>query len=261
MITATFKRSFVAALALAAIGLGPRADASTIVDTQLAMGVDVSGSVSAANYNLQMNGYIAAFENASIRNAITNSSNGIATMLYHWSGNNQQSVVADWAHLTDAASIDAFVTTLQAHVRSFFGLTAIGSAISYAVDSIANNGFDSTRKVIDISGDGTNNNGISSAAGRDIAVAEGITVNGLAIGSPALLTYFQNNVIGGDGAFALGVSQFEDFEDAVIRKIRAEITGEDPNGVAPIPLPAAGWLLLTALGGLGVYSRRRRQAA
>ena len=68
-------------------------------------------------------------------------------------------------------------------------------------------------------------------------------------------------MIGGDGAFALGVSQFEDFEDAVIRKIRAEITGEDPNGVAPIPLPAAGWLLLTALGGLGVYSRRRRQAA
>ncbi len=265
MIATNLKRSFVAALALAAaIGLGPRAEASTIVDVELALGVDTSGSVSLSEYNLQMGGYVAAFQNTSVRNAIINSDNGIAVMLYHWSSALAQDVVAGWSHLTDEASIDTFVAALQGVTRASSGLTGIGNAINFGVSEIQTNDFDGTRLVIDISGDGTNNTGTAAATARDAAAAAGISINGLAIENevPTLGDYYEDNLQTGANSFVLRVAGFEEFEDAVIRKIRAEITGEDPTTpTAPIPLPAAGWLLLTALGGLGVYGRKRRQAA
>ncbi len=260
------RKTALAALAVTAmLGFVAKADATT-VNVQLAMGVDVSGSVDATEYALQMGGYVAAFNSLAVQNAIANSPDGVAVMLYQWSGNGQQAVSVVWTHLKTAADSIAFAADIQAATatRFYSGLTGIAQAITFGATEIANNGFDSARKVIDISGDGTENvNSLAQLqAARDAAVTAGISINGLAILNDVatLDTYYANNVIGGDKSFVLSVAAFEDFAQAVTRKIVFEITGTDPNA-SPIPLPAAGWLLLTALGGLGLYGRRRALAA
>ncbi|MFN6976814.1 MAG: DUF1194 domain-containing protein, partial [Gemmobacter sp.] len=176
-------RVFVAALAFAVtLGIAPQAKATT-VGTQLAMGIDVSGSVDSTEFALQLGGYAAAFNSAAVQSAIEATPGGIAAMLYQWSGNGQQTVSVAWTHLTTAAEAAGFATAISAVTRAYVGLTGIAQAINFGAAQIASNGFDSSRKVIDISGDGTEN--VNTLAqlntARDNAVAAGITVNGLAI--------------------------------------------------------------------------------
>lgn len=234
--------------------LAPQAE-SQAVDLQLSLLVDVSGSVNATEYGIQMNGYVQAFQSAAIHAAILASPNGIAVNMIHWATSATQ--VVAWTHLTSAAQANAFAAVLAATSRSGIvgSLTYIGAAINFGVASIAGNSFTSSRLVIDISGDGTNSGGASLATAVSNAELAGVTINGIAIGAASLLTYYQDNVITSDG-FALGASGFADFAVAMERKLEAEIIGTDPTVV---PEPATMILLATGLLGMGAVRMRRRR--
>lgn len=255
----TIIRSLLASTALT-LGLATMATAVP-VDVELQLLIDVSGSVDDGEFALQRDGYINAFNGSSVRDAILDTSDGrlgkIAVQVIYWSGQLQQSIAQDWTLLDSSGAIDTFTTSFAAVARPFGGQTAIGSAISFGATQFAN-AFEGTSLVMDVSGDGVTNDGGDTAAARDAALALGIDrINGIAIGGPDLLAFYQSSVIGGTDAFALQSIGFDTFESAIETKLAAEISGENPNVPAPIPLPAAGWMMIAGLGGL-LAARRRR---
>ena len=229
------------------------AQALTYVDTELQLLMDVSGSVSASEFNLQLQGYVDAFYSSEVQNAILDTGDGktgsIAVQLIMWSGATQQSVMTDWFHLYDMTSINEFAATLDALVRPFSGMTAPGSAMAFGGLQFDSNDFTSARQVMDVSGDGMANAGLDTATVRDQLLASGIdTINGIAIGQDyaagELQQWYLDNIAGGQDAFVMNATTFADFGTALERKLSAEIQGGIiPEGAlaAPIeelPLPA-----------------------
>lgn len=215
------------------------------VDVELVLAVDVSGSVNAARYEAQKQGSINAFRNPAVHAVIESGAIGsIAVVYMEWSGSTQQSEQVPWTQISSAADAEAFADAIEATSRAFFSLTSISAAIDWSVDSINNNGFNGTRQVIDISGDGGNNSGRSVTDARDDAVADGKVINGIAIEevtSFSLTDYYEANVIGGPESFVLTADTFDDFEDAILAKLEAEIAGGPPGAAGPaIPVPTIG---------------------
>jgi hypothetical protein len=146
-------------------------------------------------------------------------------------------VVIDWTVIGDGEAADYFAERLLQEPRSAANRTAIGAAIDASVKLLQTTAIESERKVIDISGDGTNTNGRPPILARDDAVAAGITINALVILSPepmpwnpehthppgGLENYFKLNVIGGPGAFTLVVEGFDSFAEAITQKLVKEI--------------------------------------
>jgi len=238
---------FAAALLIVgSIAAGP-ANASD-VRLELSLVVDVSGSVDANEFNLQKGGYYNVFNSPNFYSNVIGSG-AIAVNLIYWSSANQQSIVVPWTILDSQTSVTNFATAIDATDRTFSGLTAPGSAINYAVNSLFNNNITSDRQVIDVSGDGEQNDGDNTAGARDAALLAGIdALNGLAIGNNALLAWYDNNIRGGAGSFVYQANDFADFGDAVRLKITREIIG------TPEPLT----LLLLGLGLTGLAGLRRR---
>lgn len=249
----TQMKTLVAALAIASATVVPTTASAVTVGLELLLLTDVSGSVDATEYNLQKTGYVQAFQSAAVQNAILNSQLGSIVVAYgEWSGASQQATKVGWTLIDSAASANAFATALANTTRSFSGLTAPGSALNWGTPLFASNNFDGLRQVIDVSGDGEENDGSDTATARNTALAAGIdSINGLPIGGgTSLLSWYQSNIQGGTGSFTLAADSFADFQAAIESKLVREISNNVPE-----PFSAA----LVGLGLFGLALTRRRQ--
>jgi hypothetical protein len=205
------------------------AHAQTAVDLQLVLAVDVSGSVNQERFELQKQGYVAAFRNARVLQAIRSGPNqSIAVTMVQWTGPFLQFQVLPWTLVKDEASANAVAAAIQATARRLAsGGTSISGAIDYSATLFAGGPFKAERRVIDVSGDGSNNRGRSVTQARDEAVNAGITINGLPILAfeTFLDRYYRDFVIGGPGAFMVAAESFDDFADAILKKMIIEIAG------------------------------------
>lgn len=207
------------------------------VDLELVLAVDVSRSVDPEEAKLQREGYIAALQHPRVIQAIRSAPNGkIAVIYVEWAGVEVQYTVVPWMVIEDEKTAAAFAARIAAAPYQARNWTSISGAIDYSVPLFENNGFEGTRRVIDISGDGRTNQGRPSAAARDDAVAAGITINGLPVINERLNfyrppegdldIYYRDNVIGGPGAFMIVAENFSAFTGAVLSKLIREIAGD-----------------------------------
>ena len=226
-------------LSLAGAGLAPlaaagpgRADERGAVDLELVLAVDASGSVNQRRFELQKQGYVAAFRDPRVLKAIrTGANSAIAATMVQWTGPNQQVQVVPWGVIRDDGTARAFSQRIENAPRQLFGG---GTSISGAIDNALTlfTPGTSARRVVDVSGDGANNRGRPAADARDDAIRAGITINGLPILEIErdLEEFYRSNVIGGANAFLVVANTFEEFGDAIIKKLVTEIAA--PAGMA-----------------------------
>ena len=242
MIDMMLKPGLIAAIvALSLMAPGKTAIAKQAVDLELIIAVDVSRSVDSYEAKLQRDGYITAFSDDRVIEAIKSGFLGKIVVLYfEWAGYGHHKVIADWTVIEDKADAKAFAAKLASVPYESARRTAISEAIDWAVPQFENNRFKSRRRVIDISGDGPNSWGRRVDEARDEAVAAGITINGLPIIDsesaypsrwwlPNLDLYYEHCVIGGRGAFVVVANGFMDFANAVRRKLVLEIADRQPE--------------------------------
>jgi Protein of unknown function (DUF1194) len=229
----------------------PRANAAgapVAVDAAIVLASDVSRSIDDEEFALERRGYGNAIESQQLLDAISTGPHGAIALSYvEWAGDGEERVVVDWALIRNRNDAHAFVAAMTAAPRSFIGRTAIGGAIDFSFALFPESAFESNRRVIDVSGDGTSNQGRLVTQSRDAAVGAGAVINGLAIynrkaaamgGYLAMHTnppgglaqYYRENVIGGPGAFVVQIDDFKTFGDAMMRKLVDEISDARPPG-------------------------------
>jgi hypothetical protein len=229
--TARFLAVF--ALAIAVLSIGVSARAQTAVDVELVLAVDASGSVSQERFVLQQRGYVAAFRDPRLLQAIrSGSARSIAVTMTQWTGPAMQIQVVPWMQIADEVSMLAFADAIEKAARQLFGGgTSISGAIDHAMTLFANGEYKGARRVIDISGDGANNRGRAATDARDEAVQAGAVINGLPIlmVEPFLDQYYWANVVGGPNAFVIAVESYDAFAEAVLKKLIIEVSA-GPRG-------------------------------
>jgi uncharacterized protein DUF1194 len=220
---------FLLGLVLLAAGSLARgaAEAESSVAVKIVLAVDASGSVDRTRFELQREGYAEAFRSPAVLQAIRSTASGsIAVAMLQWTGPTQHVTAVDWTMIDDDASAERFADAIARAPRALFGGgTSISGAIDFALTMLARSPFQASRQVIDVSGDGANNRGRPAEYARDDAVAAGVTVNGLPILTiePDLDVYYRQNVIGGPGAFVIAASSYQEFAQAIRKKLILEI--------------------------------------
>ena len=208
------------------------ARAAESVDLTLVLVDDVSRSIDDSEFDLQKQGYATAFTDPEVLAAIQGGANGsIAVQYIEFASSYEVKTVVDWAVIHDLASARDFVEKFNAAPRSAWGRTAIGSGIEAAMKALAHPPYETARRVIDVCGDGTNNNGPEVSGVRDDAVEAGIIINDHPVSwtyahvqpPGGLDKYYRENVTGGTGSFVLTVHDFHSFGDAIKRKLINEI--------------------------------------
>jgi hypothetical protein len=226
-------------LALVALSLVPAlAKAAEEVDLMLVLAVDTSRSIDHPKFLLQREGYAAAVSNPQVIEAIKSGPHGkIALCFVEWSGYGAQKLVIDWTMIDGADAARRFGDQIVEVPRSFADRTSISGGIDFSVAQIEHSPFTAQRRAIDVSGDGTNNAGRDVQRARDDALGKRIVINGLVILSEhtmpwnaehtnppgGLEKYYQDNVIGGPGAFTVVAEDFNSFGRAIVKKMIAEI--------------------------------------
>ena len=215
------------------------------VDLLLVLAADVSRSIDDQKFELERRGYAAALGDPKVLGAISSGPTGrIALAFVEWAGSGSQRLVIDWTLIKDANDAKAFAGRLLESPRSFADRTAIGAGIDFAVTQFARCPYTSDRRVVDVSGDGTNNSGRDVRAARDEALSKDVTtINGLVILSDTpipynpehtnppggLENYYRENVIGGTNAFVMVAENFESFGKSIIAKLIREISTLPPS--------------------------------
>jgi hypothetical protein len=236
------RTALVGSLASLAAALPARAD--TPVDLQLVLAVDVSRSIDEVEAELQRRGYTEALTNPSVVEAILSGEHKRIALCYtEWAGTHYQMVVIDWTLIDTADSARRFSEKLAEAPRTSQSWTAVGAALAFAAQRFDTSGYDSKRRVIDISGDGRTNDGPPAEMVRDRLVAQGIVINGLPVmmnrtnfGRPpdaGLDRYYEENVIGGPGCFMISAANFDDFGRAVRNKLIREISAAPNRSATP----------------------------
>jgi hypothetical protein len=214
-------------------GSGPARAGSTEVDLALVIAVDVSLSMDQEEQALQRQGFIEAFKAPAVHAAIRGGMLGkIAVTYVEWAGAGNQTVVMPWTLIEGEAEATSFADTLSRRPPRRATWTSISSALDFTAGLFEGSGYEATRRVIDVSGDGPNNQGRLVTEARDAALAKGIVINGLPImlkeptgawDYPNLDLYYRDCVIGGAGAFMVPVRDKEQFVQAVRTKILREV--------------------------------------
>lgn len=212
------------------------------VDVALVLAVDVSYSMDLDELALQRNGYIEAFRSPQLHEAVAKGAIGkIAVTYFEWAGGHFQHVVRPWKVIDTPQSAIAFAEELGEAQTRRGRRTSISAAIDLGVQLLEQVNVMPMRKVIDISGDGANNDGRPVTTARDEAGAKGISINGL----PVMLkqasyfdiddldVYYRNCVVTGLGAFVIPIRERSQFAEATKSKLLREIA-EAPASEAPI---------------------------
>jgi hypothetical protein len=221
--------------------------AATDVDVELVIAVDISFSMDPDEQALQREGYIVGLTSPEFLNALQQGIHGKVVVTYfEWAGSTDQRVVVPWRVIDGAASAKAFADAIAAapYRRAF--RTSISGALQFAMPLLESSGFHGLRRVIDVSGDGVNNQGTPVTILRDEVLERGITINGLPImlkrptpGSidiENLDVYYEDCVVGGPGSFVIPIRERAQFREATRTKLVQEIAGRD---AAPRVVPAA----------------------
>lgn len=219
------------ALALAGVGLlllpAQSGRSTGHVDLVLVLALDVSSSVDAREFDLQKTGLATAFRHPLVHKAIARGrAQRIAVVAVQWAGYRQQVVSLAWRVIGTPVEAGQFADQIDMMPRAFSdGATHLGGVIEFGTALALAAPFSAIRRVIDISGDGTDNIGGPPEDARAAAIGAGITINGLAIANdvPDLATYFRQSVIGGPGAFVLTARTYDDYPRAILQKLVREI--------------------------------------
>lgn len=245
-------------LAIALVAASPSAVTTqgrapaTEVDLQLVLAVDISYSMDPEEQRLQREGYLQALVSPEVIEAISRGLIGKVAMTYvEWAGAHDQQVVVGWRIIDGLESARAFAAEIAAKPTRRGFRTSISGALTFSAELIETSGLRSHRRVIDVSGDGANNQGQIIEPVRDAVLAKGITINGLPIMLPRpirrqadidnLDAYYQDCVVGGRGAFVIPIKDESQFIPATRRKLILEIAGILPafdTAAEPAPMPA-----------------------
>lgn len=202
------------------------------VDLALVLAVDVSRSIDSEEQRVQRQGYVAAFRSPEIVRAIKSGPLGrIAVVYFEWAGSLHQSVAVPWTTIENSADAAAFANSLDEQPILPEAGTSISASLAFAGRLFPVSGTQPSRRAIDISGDGPNNDGPPVAPERDGLIAAGVVINGLPIeldGDSEPSDYYERSVIGGLGAFAITVQSSSDVAEAIRRKLVREIAGQAP---------------------------------
>lgn len=218
----------------ACLGLSQPASADPIdVDVELVLAVDVSRSMSMMELEIQRAGYASALTSPQVIDAILSGPRGRIALTYlEWAGVGNNKVVVDWTLIDSVEDAQIFADRLTADFSNSMRRTSISGAIDLSIEVLERNNFVGDRQVIDISGDGPNNHGRPVLTSRRRALDEGITINGLPLMTsegvswyyfPELDVYYRNCVIGGPGSFVIPVTEWDQFPEAVRRKLVLEL--------------------------------------
>ncbi|PLP60534.1 hypothetical protein CYK37_05220 [Mesorhizobium loti] len=236
MLASAARTILIAAVSALSLGLAPVALAAEQVDVELVLAVDVSLSMSPDELEIQRHGYAAALTDEVVLRAIADGVHGkIAITYVEWAGTMSQVVVVPWTMIASRADAERVVAQLTARPPNSARRTSISAALEFGADLFAESGFEGAKRVIDISGDGPNNQGAPVPLVRDAVLKQGIIINGLPLMTNGgietsydirdLDRYYRDCVIGGPGAFMIPVNSWEQFPEAVRRKLVLELAG------------------------------------
>jgi Protein of unknown function (DUF1194) len=205
----------------------------------LALAMDVSRSIDAADFVIQTEGLALALEDPDVQRAILREGGTVALAVYQWSGPKHQELLQDWTLIEGPEALDRVIWgVLAARRPEVQQLTALGEAMRFGLE-LLDRAPPCARRVLDVAGDGQNNAGISISSIRERLDFSAVTVNGLAIGEheQGLVRYFERYVIGGPGAFVELAPRQIDFPPAIRRKLLRELEEPQVGGLASTRVP------------------------
>lgn len=212
----------------------------------LALAMDVSSSVDAAEDRLQRGGMVAALTAPEVREAFFAADQPVALAVYEWSGRYNQELLVDWTLIETPGDLLAIAETLAASKRSHNDFpTAMGYALGYGAELLAR-APTCLYRTLDVAGDGQNNEGFPPGAAYAEFPFDGVTVNGLVVNGAeyeaetGLIAYYQAQVIRGPGAFVEIAEGFEDYERAMRRKLERELMPPVIGMATPKPFASGG---------------------